>query len=100
MDVTNHISKPALLELCAEECTELAHACLKMARKMRGENPTPAHLVDIRKDLTEEAADVDLCINALIKSRLISYTDLSVVQIEKEKRWEERILENNEEKGE
>ena len=32
------IGTPAMLEQTAEECVEMAHACLKMARYMRGEN--------------------------------------------------------------
>lgn len=41
IDLANYIGKPALLELTAEECVELAHACLKLARVIRQENPTP-----------------------------------------------------------
>lgn len=36
------IGEAATYELLAEECIELAHAALKMARVKRGENPTPA----------------------------------------------------------
>ena len=32
------IGTPAMLEQTAEECIEMAHACLKLARYMRGEN--------------------------------------------------------------
>ena len=39
--IVDRIGLPALLEQTAEECTELAHACLKEARRLRGENPTP-----------------------------------------------------------
>ena len=39
--IVERICLPALLEQTAEECTELAHACLKESRRMRGENPTP-----------------------------------------------------------
>lgn len=35
------VGKPAMFEQLAEEATELAQATLKMARKLRGENPTP-----------------------------------------------------------
>lgn len=40
-NIVDRIGLPALLEQTAEECTELAHACLKEARRLRGENPTP-----------------------------------------------------------
>ena len=39
--IVDRIGKPAMLEQTAEECAELAHACLKEARRLRGENPTP-----------------------------------------------------------
>lgn len=35
------IGEPALLEQLAEECSKLSQAALKLARKLRGENPTP-----------------------------------------------------------
>lgn len=34
------IGEPALLEQTAEEAIEFGHACQKLARKLRGENPT------------------------------------------------------------
>ena len=52
------IGVPATLEQMAEECNELAHACLKLARYLRGENPvhskTKEEMVD---NLHEEMAD-------------------------------------------
>lgn len=54
------IGEPATLELLAEECTELAHACLKLARVTRDENPTPKTKDECRKRVTEEIADVYL----------------------------------------
>lgn len=40
-DVLEMIGTAALLEQLAEESAELAQAALKMARKLRNENPTP-----------------------------------------------------------
>lgn len=40
-EVICSLGEPALLEQLAEECSELAQAALKLARKERGENPTP-----------------------------------------------------------
>ena len=57
------IGKPAMLEQTAEECVELAHACLKLARYYRGENKvygkSEEELLD---NLVEEMADVAICI--------------------------------------
>ena len=52
------IGEPAALELLAEECTELAHAALKLARAERLENPTPKTQSDCREEIFEEVADV------------------------------------------
>lgn len=41
LQVIEAIGLPAVLEQCAEELAELTQASLKMARKLRGENPTP-----------------------------------------------------------
>ena len=41
--IVDRIGKPALPEQTAEECAELAHVCLKEARRLRGENPSSKH---------------------------------------------------------
>ena len=56
--MTEKIGEPAVLELMAEECTELAHASLKLARIIRGENPTPKNADAARLEVMEELADV------------------------------------------
>ena len=59
------IGEAAMLEQTAEECSELAQACLKMARKIRGENPTPKSAKEIADNLAEEVADVFICLQEL-----------------------------------
>ena len=59
------IGRPAMYEQLAEEAVELAFAALKMARILRGENPTPRTEEEVRGDLFEEAADVELCLKEL-----------------------------------
>lgn len=56
------IGAPAMLEQTAEECCELGKACLKLARIMRDENKAYISYVDALDNLTEEIADVKLCI--------------------------------------
>ena len=62
------IGKPAMLEQTAEECAELAHACLKLARYYRNENKvygkTKEELID---NLAEEMADVEICIDEIVR---------------------------------
>lgn len=45
---------PARYESLAEECTELAQAALKMARLIRGENPTPIKRGEAETNLQQE----------------------------------------------
>ena len=52
------IGRPAMLEMLAEEGSELSHAALKLARKYRGENPTPKSEMECIGALTEEIAKI------------------------------------------
>lgn len=96
MNIHEKIGVPAVLEQCAEECTELAQICLKMARKMRGENPTPMNYQDILVKLNEEMADVMVCMQALVDAEVISYEAIDSVMVQKEERWEKRVNEKEE----
>ena len=59
------IGRPAMLEQLAEEASELAQACLKLARKERGENPTPNSKAECERELIEEFTDVIQCAREL-----------------------------------
>ena len=96
--IVDYIGKSALLEQTAEECSELSQASLKLARKLRNENPTPKSMDDILENLYEEIADVMLCIDALIDAGLISHEAIESVQLSKELRWYKRLKENEGEK--
>lgn len=85
------IGRPALLEQLAEECCELSQAALKMARKLRNENYTPKTMEEIDRDLTEETADVLLCINELLESNVVNNDSINNVTIMKKLRWETRL---------
>ena len=89
--IVDYIGKAALLEQTAEEASELSQACLKMARKIRGENPTPKDTNDILENLNEEIADVSLCCNELVDARIASYDDIGGMAMKKYKRWCERV---------
>lgn len=95
--IVDYIGKAALLEQTAEEASELSQACLKIARKIRGENPTPKDTNDILENLNEEIADVNLCCNELVDARIASYDDIGGMAMKKYKRWCERVKneENN-----
>lgn len=87
------IGKAAMLEQTAEECAELAQACLKAARFLRGENPTSKPADMIYKDLTEEMADVIICLDEL-ESRM-DHEDIARWIRFKTKRMGERFQEQN-----
>lgn len=95
-DVLNHA---AILEQCAEECAELAQACLKLARKLRGENPTPKSKEELIADLTEELADVTVCTNIMVEAGILDDSEDIFDLIEsKHIRWEERLEQHLKEK--
>lgn len=79
------VSRAALYEQLAEECAELAHAALKAARKMRGENPTPVFLQDTLDEVAEEATDVLLVAEILGLSTRPEYKRFKI------ERWAKRL---------
>lgn len=79
LQVIEAIGLPAVLEQCAEELAELTQASLKMARKLRGENPTPV----------THAQDVRLCLKVLDVA--MGGYNTTAVEAEKLRRWLERI---------
>ena len=92
-DIIDSIGLPAVLEQLAEECSELAQASLKYARLLRGENPTPKTEQECLEALTEEIADVELCISILmIAGHVNSDTVMDTIDV-KDKRWHERLRE-------
>lgn len=92
MNVSEKIGMAALYEQLAEECTELGKAALKMARKLRGDNPTPMTKEEIIKNLNEEIADVMICIDVILEEgQAMSHESVESVMIDKKARWEQRI---------
>lgn len=54
-----------MLNQTAEEASELAQACLKLSRKLRGINYTPKTKQELLDNLYEEIADIEICIEEL-----------------------------------
>lgn len=98
MNIINEIGLPAALEQCAEECSELAQACLKLSRKLRDENPTPKSRDEIVESLEEEIADVLNCIYLIQTPLMIFDDELADIMLDKRDRWIERIKEHKEHK--
>lgn len=75
-------------EALAEECMELAHAALKIARCLRGDNPVGSPILSYYSQMKEEYTDVVSCAIAL---GLKPNADISAQKWERfEKRMEER----------
>jgi hypothetical protein len=98
MDILKEIGEAAALEQLAEECAELGKAALKMARIIRGENPTPRTADSVRDELSEEASDVLGCVH-LLRAGKVLFLDEGLTA-EKMKRWVQRITEAKENKHE
>lgn len=61
------IGTSAMLEQTAEECVELAHACLKLARYYRSENKVYDRTEEeLLNNLAEEMVDVEICIDEIL----------------------------------
>ena len=85
------IGEAAALEQLAEECTELAQAALKLARKKRGENPTPKTEQECIVSFMEEVADVELCKSILEGCGWWDNMIFLSTWISKRQRWLERL---------
>ena len=90
-EIIEKIGIPAILENVAEEDLELGHACLKLARVLRGENPTPVTEEAAIAKVVEEAADVLLMIEALKQAGIISDSDVKDEVKYKKQRWAKRM---------
>jgi len=96
MDIVKKIGLPAALEQLAEECCELGQATLKLARKLRGENPTPKSIGECETDLLEETGDVLVCLNTLGEAGVIIKETVDSIIEAKNKRWQERLSKEEE----
>ena len=88
-EIRERVPAAALYEQLAEECVELAHAALKMARYLRNENPTPLTEEQIRDSLAEEASDVNGVAKILDIKCEPSATNMKL------SRWHDRLAERS-----
>lgn len=86
-----YIGESALLEQTAEECVELAHACLKLARYIRNENQTHKKKEDIIANLHEECADVLICLSELAEDGVVNAQAIHDQEVLKQQRMKDRI---------
>lgn len=87
-----------MLEQTAEECAELAHACLKLARYYRGENKVYGRSEEeMLNNIIEEMADVKLCINEIL-SGFDMFKEFDDWILKKESRLQKRLEESDNDK--
>lgn len=86
--IVSKIGLPATLEQLAEESAELSKAALKLARVIRGENPTPVTYPQALDNLKEETADVRNCLKVLEDAFIL---DTEQAEGEKMNRWLDRL---------
>lgn len=82
------IGTSAMLEQLAEEAAELSQAALKLARVLRGENPTSVTRKEARKHLMEEYTDVWQCAMELMIS--VDYHQIDEKSERFRERWEKK----------
>lgn len=87
-DIRGKIGDAACYEQLAEEASELSHAALKMARVLRGENPTPVDYETAKRSVIEEYSDV----NVAARTLMIFPDELTMQR--KAERWLNRIEED------
>jgi NTP pyrophosphatase (non-canonical NTP hydrolase) len=92
--IRRDISKADLYEQLAEEAAELAQAANKMARVMRGTNPTPKTEEEARNNLIEEYTDV---VN--VGTNILDIHPDWLIGDYKLYRWTKRIEEKSQKKG-
>ena len=85
--IEDMLDKPVLFEQLAEEAVELAHAALKYARALRGENPIRMTDDEAFSKITEEYTDVIQC------ARILGIGTDEEQIIAKNQRWIKSMLE-------
>ena len=87
--IEENLSAAVAYEQLAEECSELTQAALKIARFLRGENPTAKSFAQLENNLTEEISDVSVCLD------LLSLEANCEIKASKLERWYKRLKEKN-----
>lgn len=93
--IKSQVSREDMLYLLAEESSELAQAALKLARKMKGSNPTPKSIEECTDDYYEEIVDVTLCLYMLDYKDHIGDPKYFEMFDRKIERWAERLRGDN-----
>lgn len=93
MGLLEKIGSAAMLEQTAEEASELSQACLKLARKIRRNNPTPKTFDELEDNLFEEIADMKICLEELSESVYYDEEKVNVWIAKKKEKINDRFAE-------
>lgn len=74
-----------MLELLAEECSELAQASLKLSRILYSSIPARVTLDDALSNFIEEAGDVEMC--KIVLGKLLNFDFPDIRENSKWDRW-------------
>lgn len=97
--VTEYLTPSEILAQMAEEGAELVQAALKLRRAIDKKNPTPKSVGECSDNLTEEFADVLVCLTVFAEAFDVDFDSLmdeiGDIGEAKMKRWAERLEEAN-----
>ena len=97
--VTEYLTPSEILAQMAEEGAELVQAALKLRRAIDKQNPTPKSVGECSDNLTEEFADVLVCLTVFAEAFDVDFDSLmdeiGDIGEAKMKRWAERLEEAN-----
>ena len=88
--IAGRLGPEEILCQCAEECSELAQAVLKMRRAL---GATPLTQSEARALINEEVADVLNCVEALEAISFVDRGQVARIQAGKLERWDRRTRE-------
>lgn len=105
LKIYDAIGEAAAIEMLAEESAELSAAASKLARIVRGENPSRMSRDEAESRLVEEIADVLNALDVLdtgVIERLDKFIDLTAhhIAVRKMKRWYKDLFRMEEEPNE
>lgn len=97
--VTKYLTPSEILAQMAEEGAELVQAALKLRRAIDKKNPIPKNVGECSDNLTEEFADVLVCLTVFAEAFDVDFDSLmdeiGDIGEAKMKRWAERLEEAN-----
>lgn len=94
--ILRHTDRRTLLEQLAEEAAELSQAALKLIRAEKlSNNMTPLSIIEVRDNLIEELADVEVCCELLGLNNRFSSSRKHMIAREKLTRWADRLEEES-----